>query len=108
MRKWRATGMETSTWCGPHGSGWLRERRFRQRFGQAGDGLAVEFKVNSYTTNTIPSTVALREGDFVVAWASGVGQDGSYTGVFGQRFAALATLDIDGDGSYGRSPMRCS
>ena len=74
---------------------------FARRFGQSGNGLAVEFQVNSYTTNTqFTSTVALREGDFMVAWASGVGQDGSYTGVFGQRFAALATLDIDGDGSY--------
>ncbi len=48
---------------------------------------------------TIASDGAAR---FVVAWddgSSGVGLDGSYTGVFAQRLALLATLDVDGDGT---------
>jgi hypothetical protein len=73
---------------------------FARRFDRSGNALAVEFQVNAYTTGTQRGgTVAIRSGDFVIAWAS-YGQDGSHYGVFAQRFAALATLDIDGNGSY--------
>ena len=62
--------------------------------------LAGEFQVNTYTTSTqrYPSVAADADGDFVVAWESN-GQDGSSDGVFAQRFAALAALDIDGNGT---------
>ena len=73
---------------------------FGRRFSSAGVPLAAEFQVNTYTPgNQNFATVAtLAGGDFVVAWTSD-GQDGSDQGVFAQRFAALATLDIDGNGT---------
>jgi hypothetical protein len=48
-----------------------------------------EFRVNTYTTSSQSgSSLAMEpDGDFVVVWQSYV-QDGSYSGVFGQRFAA--------------------
>lgn len=51
------------------------------------------FPVNSFTTDgqSFPSVCADASGNFVVVWESGspstVGQDGSYFGVFGRRFA---------------------
>jgi hypothetical protein len=47
-----------------------------------------EFRVNSYTTGTQfePAVAAAGNGTFVVVWTSV--QDGSYGGVFGQRFDA--------------------
>lgn len=51
--------------------------------------LGPEFQVNSYTTNwqQDPAVAMDGSGKFVVAWMS-YGQDGSYRGVFGQRFDA--------------------
>ena len=47
------------------------------------------FQVNTYTTGSqlAPSVGVEPDGDFVVVWSS-LGQDGSYWGAFGQRFAA--------------------
>lgn len=55
----------------------------------------LEFHVNTYTTGaqSFPAVCAAAAGGFVVVWESGVplddgdGQDGSFLGVFGQRFA---------------------
>ena len=54
-----------------------------------GDALGGEFQVNSFTTrNQINPAVAMdRDGDFVVAWES-YEQDGSFQGIFAQRFDA--------------------
>lgn len=51
--------------------------------------LGPELVVNSYTTGSqsSPQVAADRTGQFVVAWAS-AGQDGSGSGIFGQRFDA--------------------
>ena len=60
---------------------------FGQRFDSAGNPSGSEFRVNSYTPNS-PSLQAIAvggTGDFVVVWVS-PGQDGSSSGVFGQRF----------------------
>jgi hypothetical protein len=38
------------------------------------------------------------DGAFVVAWTSQLQDDGSFSGVFGQRLALLAELDADGNG----------
>ncbi|MEP2532956.1 hypothetical protein [Shimia sp.] len=48
-----------------------------------------EFQVNTYTDNDQinPSVTALNDGGFVVTWGSR-GQDGSASGIFGQRYAA--------------------
>jgi hypothetical protein len=45
-----------------------------------------EFQVNTYTTNNQlnPTTARLTNGDFVVVWTSD--WDGSYQGVYGQRY----------------------
>jgi hypothetical protein len=61
---------------------------FGQRYSSSGAPLGPEFRVNTYTTNAqdYPSVAADATGDFVVVWVS-LGEDGSYRGVFGQRFA---------------------
>ncbi len=51
-----------------------------------------EFQANTYTTDSqwLPSVASDADGNFVVVWNS-YGQDGSYHGIFGQRFASNAT-----------------
>jgi hypothetical protein len=62
---------------------------YGQRFNATGAKLEPEFQVNTYTTNDqISSSVAsFVDGSFVVTWQS-FGQDGSFTGVYGQQFNA--------------------
>src|SRR5262245_48219165 len=52
--------------------------------------LGTEFQVNSYTIyyQQFPAVASEDNGDFVVVWLSSSHQDGSGTGVFGQRFAS--------------------
>jgi len=47
-----------------------------------------EARVNTYLTGrqSLPAIAVERDGDFVVAWEETYGQDGSYTGVFAQRY----------------------
>ena len=47
-----------------------------------------EFPINTYTSNSqfAPRVAMNHNGDFVVVWTS-AGQDGSASGIFGQRFA---------------------
>jgi hypothetical protein len=61
---------------------------FGQRFDASGVPQGSEFQVNSYTTGAqwVPAVASDANGDFVVAWESP--QDGSYEGIFGQRFNA--------------------
>ena len=60
---------------------------FGQRFDALGARSGLEFSVNTYTTNVQqhPRVAMNGSGDFVVVWDSST-QDGSGTGVFGQRF----------------------
>ncbi len=60
---------------------------YGQRFNSAGAKVGTEFQVNTYTTNDqFNSSVAVdADGDAVVVWES-FGQDGSFYGVYGQRF----------------------
>ena len=62
---------------------------FGQRFNSGGVFAGTEFQVNSYTVNRQfrPSVAADTDGDFIVAWQS-LAQDGSGSGVFGQRFSS--------------------
>jgi len=62
---------------------------FGQRFSSAGSKAGSEFLVNTYTTGKqVNGRVAIdRSGSFVVVWTS-LDQDGSGSGVFGQRFNA--------------------
>ena len=63
---------------------------FGQRFASSGAPQGPEFRVNTYTTGDqyFHPTVALDpSGNFIVVWSSN-GQDGSNSGVYGQRFAS--------------------
>jgi len=60
---------------------------FGQRYASTGAPLGPEFRVNTYTTGVqyAPAVASDSSGNFVVVWQS-YGQDGSYEGVFGQRY----------------------
>ena len=65
---------------------------FGRRFDTAGNPLAVEFQVNTFTPGNQyePRAAADDDGDFVVVWWS-FGQDGNQRGVFGRRFDSSGT-----------------
>ena len=69
---------------------------FARRLSNAGTAIGAEFQVHTYTSSfqNAPAAAAGAEGKLVVVWNSD--HDGSSTGVFAQRLAALATLDLDG------------
>ena len=81
-------GSMVITWSG-RGSGDSDGGVFGRRFDAAGAPLGDDFAVNSYTTGGQfrPAVAMDGIGRFVVVWES-LGQDGSNSGVFGQRFAA--------------------
>ncbi|MBA4192465.1 MAG: hypothetical protein C0467_31235, partial [Planctomycetaceae bacterium] len=62
---------------------------FAQRYSANGTALGSEFQVNTYTTGRqrAPAVAMDSDGDFVVAWESD-GQDGSYWGIYAQRFSS--------------------
>ncbi len=74
---------------------------FAQAFDSAGSPVGGEFQVNTNTANYQyqPALGMDDAGNFVVAWTDNgyfsPGQDGSYAGVFAQRYG---TPDSDGDG----------
>jgi hypothetical protein len=61
---------------------------FAQRYNNTGVPQGPEFQVNTYTENaqTLPSVAMDKNGNFVVAWTSWGGQDGSEHGIFAQRY----------------------
>jgi hypothetical protein len=65
---------------------------FGQRYASSGTPLGPEFRVNTFTGDFqgYPSVAADTSGNFVVAWISNL-QDGSGTGVFGQRYLSSGT-----------------
>jgi hypothetical protein len=65
---------------------------FGQRYSSSGAPAGSEFRVNTYTTSrqSSPSVAVDSSGNFVVVWNS-YEQDGSYFGVFGQRYASSGT-----------------
>jgi hypothetical protein len=75
---------------------------FAQRYASTGAPLG-EFRVNTYTLEQepwegYPSVASDPAGNFVVVWASKA-QDGSDSGIFGQRFSAAceASVQVKGD-----------
>jgi Ca2+-binding RTX toxin-like protein len=76
------------TWTsyGQDGSGY---GVYGQRYAADGTTLGTEFRVNTatYSDQFDPSVTALSSGGFVVTWTS-YDQDGSASGVYGQRYAA--------------------
>ena len=68
---------------------------YGQRFDESGSRTGPEFLVNTYTTayQMTPSVATDPLGRFVVVWSSLTGdQDGSDSGVFGQRFDSAGTM----------------
>jgi len=65
---------------------------YGQRYNADSTTAGAEFRVNTYTTlsQRDPSVTALSDGGFVVTWESN-GQDGSGTGIYGQRYNADGT-----------------
>jgi len=63
-------------------------RVFGRRFDSSGAPAGDEFQIDTYTTGNqrTPAVATGADGDFVVVWRGGYGQDGSEYGVFGQRF----------------------
>ena len=68
---------------------------FGQRYASTGAPLGPEFRVNTYTTSTQadPAVASDSSGNFVVVWES-YAQDGSATGVFGQRYSAIVPVEL--------------
>lgn len=67
---------------------------YGQRYTAAGLTDGGEFRINSYTPSAqiYSSVTGLANGGFVVTWQSG-GQDGSGTGIYGQRYTAAGLVD---------------
>jgi hypothetical protein len=72
-----------------------------RRFDATGAAVGTEFQVNTYTTGAQGYGIAIAvdaAGDFVVVWGSfaggSAGQDGSDSGVFGQRLCADTDADL--------------
>src|SRR5262245_8287364 len=65
---------------------------YAQRYNGLGSPQGAEFRVNTYTTSdqNYPDVGLDGTGNFVAVWAS-QGQDGSFAGVYGQRFNNLGT-----------------
>ena len=68
---------------------------FGQRYSASGGPVGPEFRVNTYTTGyqDFPSVGARGNGDFIVTWDSQA-QDGSFHGVFGQRYGQIFPADL--------------
>lgn len=65
---------------------------FAQRYNAAGTAQGTPFRVNTYTKTLLdnPAVAIDAAGDFLVGWNS-YDQDGSYYGVYAQRFLAAGT-----------------
>jgi hypothetical protein len=63
---------------------------FGQRHDAAGNPVGGEFQVSQYWTGQqdSPAVAVAPSGAFFVVWRGAPGQDGSYEGVFGRRYAA--------------------
>jgi hypothetical protein len=57
--------------------------------------LGPEFRANTFTTSsqTAPDIAGGGSGNFVVVWHS-YQQDGSYDGVFGQRYSQMVPVEL--------------
>jgi len=69
---------------------------FGQPYDSAGVALGSEFRVNSYTmgNQAVPAIASDASGNFVVVWSS-YGQDGSGSGIFGQRYDSTGVAQGD-------------
>src|SRR5262249_34562695 len=74
---------------GQDGEGISYSNVYAQRYDAAGTAVGVEFRVNTFTTNSQanPAVAMDAVGNFVIAWQS-LGQDGSQFGIYAQRYGA--------------------
>jgi hypothetical protein len=86
-----ALGNFVIAWQGPKNIG-AGDDIFAQRYSSSGVPLGGEFRVNTYTSSNQrgPAIAADAAGDFVIVWKSD-GQDGSYYGIYGQRYGSFGT-----------------
>jgi hypothetical protein len=83
-----SSGNFVVVWTGLHQDG-STSGIFGQRYDSTGVPLGPEFRVNTYTTGyqAFPDVASDSSGNFVVVWESYLNdQDGSGSGVFGQRY----------------------
>ncbi len=68
---------------------------FGQRYASSGAPLGPEFRVSTHIPSFqgFPSIAADSSGNFVVVWKSNA-QDGSYYGVFGQRYGRIVPVEL--------------
>ncbi|HEX2464778.1 MAG TPA: hypothetical protein VHR17_09135 [Thermoanaerobaculia bacterium] len=73
---------------------------FARWFAASGIPQGEDIQVNTYTAGAQFDLAVATDpnGDVVVVWDS-FGQDGSYGGIFAQRFAERSPFDVDGDGT---------
>ncbi len=83
------TGNFVVVWSSYYHDGGAADDIFARRFDADGGPQGAEFLVNSHTTSFqyLPALAMDAGGDFTVVWQSYV-QDGSYRGIFGQRYEA--------------------
>ena len=82
-------------WTSSGGYGGTPADVFGQRHASDGTPLGPEFRINTYTTGGQNRTAVAADavGNFVVVWDS-YGQDGSGTGVFGQRYGPIVPVEL--------------
>jgi len=73
-----------------YGQDGSQEGIYGQRFGNNGEALGAEFRVNTLVNGeqSWPQIAALSDGGFVVSWQDAAGNDGSGWGSYAQRFDA--------------------
>ena len=69
------------------GSGW---DVYAKRYAASGIVYGLEFRVNTYISGDQggPAVGGLSDGGYIITWSNTNGQDGSYTGCFGQRYTS--------------------
>ncbi len=69
---------------------------YAQRYDYEGNTVGAQFLINTYSDNdqTHPAVTGLNDGGFVVIWES-YGQDGSLSGVYGQRYNVDGNVEGD-------------
>lgn len=88
-----STGGFIVTWTSTVGDG-SGDTIKGQIFDSTAGLVGTEFQVNSYVTSNqrLSDILVLDTGDFIIFWASD-GQDGSWDGIYGQRYNADGTVD---------------
>jgi len=93
-----AAGSFVVAWTVSGGYGGVPADVVGQRYASDGTPLGADFRINTYTTSGQSSAAVAADpvtGNFVVTWVS-IGQDGSNTGIFGQRYGRIVPVELTG------------